>query len=204
MYKVFFNDRIVFLGEGFSEAPGMPFDRFYHYRTREELKTTIEQFSSADQPGNLYISHHNSNELKEAFRACFKLIEAGGGLVFNREGHFLIIRRNGIWDLPKGKLERGEDFETAALREVEEETGLKDLDAVQLIVSTYHTYQLAGKRILKETRWYEMFYSGNRQPVLEANEGITESRWIKPGDTEFNKAGTYGSILDVLSIRNVL
>ncbi len=78
------------------------------------------------------------------------LIEAGGGVVLNDRGEFLVILRNGIWDLPKGKLEKGEDFATAAMREVEEETGLHGLKMLDPLSSTYHTYNLKGKRILKK------------------------------------------------------
>lgn len=204
MYKVFFNDRTIFLGERFPGQPGNSSELVYQYKNREELKKTIERFSSGGKIRNLYISNADPVELEAAFRACFKGIKAGGGLVFNPRGCFLAIRRNGVWDLPKGKLEKGETFEEAALREVEEETGLKGLETVQPLISTYHTYQVDRQPVLKETQWFEMFYPGSREPVLQEKEGITEARWVKPRQTGFMKKGAYGSILDVLSIRDLL
>jgi hypothetical protein len=142
--------------------------------------------------------------LIEEFKACFRSIEAGGGVVRNHKGDFLAIKRNDIWDLPKGKLEKGENFETAALREVQEETGLMGLTLGAPIVSTYHTYLLKKDKILKKTRWFEMKYSGKAEPVLETKEGITEFRWVKPGSTDFIRKNTYSSILDVLYAADLL
>jgi 8-oxo-dGTP pyrophosphatase MutT (NUDIX family) len=109
-----------------------------------------------------------------------------------------------VWDLPKGKLEKGEKYEEAALREVGEETGLIDLEVVQPLLSTYHTYPLKGERILKKTRWFEMKYHGNAPPRLQEEESITDYRWVTPGITDFIRKDTYKSILDVLYFREVL
>ena len=115
-----------------------------------------------------------------------------------------MIYRNGIWDLPKGKLEGDEDFLAAASREVEEETGLRGLQVVEPLVSTYHTYHLKKKRILKKTKWFEMLYPGNAEPQLQAREGITDYRWVLPGNTGFIRENSYASILDVLYMRELL
>ena len=133
-----------------------------------------------------------------------KLIEVGGGVVLNDSGEFPMIHRKGTWDLPKGKLEAGEDFRSAAFREVEEETGLSGLQVIEPLVSTYHTYHLEDKHILKKTKWFEMHYSGEAEPVLQAREGITDCRWVKPGSTGFIRENSYASILDVLYMRNLL
>ena len=204
MYKVFFNDRTAFFGEDFSGIREKNNNLFYRFRNSRELQEIVTQFSSSTQIRNLYLFHEDLSMLMKEFKACFTLIEAGGGLVFNRKGEFLAIKRNGVWDLPKGKLEKGEDFETAALREVMEEAGLKKLASVRPIISTYHTYPMKNQMVLKKTQWFEMLYPGKKEPVLQAEEGITKHRWVKPGEADFLRKNTYGSILDVLRIMDVL
>lgn len=204
MYKVFFDDRTVYFGDDFARAFERNRGLFYRFNNLQELKALIHLYSSLEQIKNLYIFHEDMLMLQEAFKACFNMINAGGGLVFNTSGEFLAIRRNGRWDLPKGKLEKGENFEQAALREVEEETGLHGLVSLYPLLSTYHSYPLKGERILKKTRWFEMLYRGTSDPVLQEAEGITDYRWVQPGSTGFIRSNTYKSILDVLYMREVL
>jgi 8-oxo-dGTP pyrophosphatase MutT (NUDIX family) len=204
MYKVFFNDRTVYFGDNFSRAFARNKGLFYKYNNFTELNELIELFSALEQINNLYIFHEDMLMVIEEFKACFHLIEAGGGLVFNARHEFLAIKRNGVWDLPKGKLEKGEDFQGAALREVKEETGLSGLKLVEPLISTYHTYRLKNKKVLKKTRWFEMAYLGEEKPVLQADEGITEYKWVTPGSTDFIRQNTYASILDVLYLRKLL
>jgi len=204
MYKVFFKDRTVYFGDDFSKAFGKNKGLFYKYNNIQELNELIDVFFALKQISNLYIFHEDMLSLIEEFKSCFSFVEAGGGLVFNSEGNFLVIKRRGVWDLPKGKLEPDEDFETAALREVKEETGLKKLELGQPIISTYHTYQQSDERILKKTRWFEMSYSGKGKPRLQSGEGISEAVWVVPGQTDFIRKNTYPSILDVLFIKQLL
>lgn len=204
MYKVFFNDRTVYFGDDFSRAFVKHKGLFYKYNNFHELNELVGMFELLNKIDHLYIFHEDMIMLFEEFKACFKLIEAGGGVVMNEQGEFLTIFRNGTWDLPKGKLEKGEDFPTAAMREVEEETGLQGLQLVDPLTSTYHTYRLKKKSILKKTKWFEMLYMGDSTPVLQEEEGITDYRWTHPGETAFIRENSYGSILDVLYMRKLL
>lgn len=204
MYKVFFKDRIVTLGEDLPGASAVPDQQIHRYHNQSELKELILQFDRKEQIGHLHIVHEDISTLTKAFRACFICIDAGGGVVLNEKKEFLVIKRNGVWDLPKGKLEKGEDFGTAALREVEEETGLVGLEMKQLLVSTFHTYPLGEILVLKETRWFEMRYHGQAKPILQETEGITAYRWVKSGKTGFIMKNSYRSILDVLKTRELL
>lgn len=204
MYKVFFKDRFVTLGEVLQDHTREKDQLKHRYKGRSELKEAVDQFASMEELKQLHIYHSNLPGLQEAFRSCFTCINAGGGVLVNHEGEFLAIKRNGVWDLPKGKLETGEDFETAALREVEEETGLTGIKLVQPVISTYHTYELPGQQVLKRTQWFRMFYPGNRPTRIQKSEGITESRWVLPGETAFISLNTYGTILDVLTTCGLL
>ena len=204
MYKVFFDDRVVYLSERAPGGRAGTAQTFMEFQGLPELWKLMDKFANNDQTRELHIFHKDLAELTAAFTSCFKCINAGGGVVLNEEGEFLVIERNGVWDLPKGKMEKGEDFETTALREVEEETGLTGLEISGLLLSTFHTYPLKGKMILKETQWFEMLQKGGGKPVLQAEEGITAYRWVKPGNTAFIRMNTYASILDVLSLKKLL
>jgi ADP-ribose pyrophosphatase YjhB (NUDIX family) len=92
----------------------------------------------------------------------------------------------GKWDLPKGKIEKGESLEQAALREVEEETGLKELILEKFINNTFHIYtERNGEKILKTTYWFKMTYVGNEKPTPQIEEGISEVSW--KNETAINK-----------------
>jgi len=204
MYKVFFEDRTVFFGDDFSRAFIKHKGLFYKYNNFIELNELVGLFDSLTQIKNLYVLHENILSVFEEFKACFTVMEAGGGVVLNKAGEFLMIQRKGVWDLPKGKLEKGEDFRAAALRETEEETGLTALEVVEPLVSTYHTYHLSDKWILKKTKWFEMHYRGTAAPKVQGREGITDYRWVKPGSTGFIRENSYPSVLDVLYMRDLL
>jgi len=140
--------------------------------------------------------------LKSAFFKHFTLIKAAGGLVKNGAGEILLILRRGKWDLPKGKLDKGETLEACALREVSEETGLKNLELGQLIQITFHTYSLFGKHILKETHWYAMTAKGKESLVPQTEEDITEIRWVKKTELKKYLSNTFETIAEILSAEN--
>lgn len=113
-------------------------------------------------------------------------VKAAGGVILRRapgsggEQQVLLIRRNGVWDLPKGKLEGGESIEECAIREVEEETGVKPLQLIQPLCETCHRYREGDLQIEKSTQWYLMSAgseSAFEQMVPQREEGITELRW---------------------------
>ena len=123
--------------------------------------------------------HPDLDELKKAFFKRFTLVLAAGGLVKNEKGEFLLIFRRGKWDLPKGKADKGEDLATCAIREVKEETGLKDVKLDRPLGVSYHTYHEGSKHILKETHWWLMRSPGNDQLIPQEKEDITEVKWVK-------------------------
>ena len=122
------------------------------------------------------------------------VVKAGGGLVYNKAGEALFIFRNGKWDLPKGGMEKGEDIEETALREVEEETGVTGLKIVQKLQKTYHVFKRNGTYKLKITHWFEMKTSFNGMLVGQANEGIEKVAWLKPGEIKEVLGNSYENI----------
>lgn len=204
MYKVFFKHRTLYLGEAPPDLADPDASLFYRYNSTAELRELIDSFCEMKHIGNLHIFHDNLNLVIKEFKSCFLNINAAGGIVVNDREEFLVIKRNGVWDLPKGKLDEGEDFESAAVREVEEETGLGGVVLDYPLVSTYHTYREGNHWVLKQTRWFRMHCSGHTELFLQESEGITDSKWIRRGEAELVRANTYGSILDVLSTDNLL
>ena len=124
---------------------------------------------------NLY--HKIPEKLERFLFKKLKVVEAGGGMVFNDKKEILFIRRNSKWDLPKGKKEKGETHEEAAIRETMEETGVQDLEVKRFITKTYHVFKRNDKYRLKVTYWYEMYTSYDGELVPETNEGIKKVRW---------------------------
>ncbi|MEO8823945.1 MAG: NUDIX domain-containing protein [Ginsengibacter sp.] len=138
------------------------------------------------------------SKLKTVFFKHFELIKAGGGLVKNKRSEILMIFRRGKWDLPKGKLDEGESIVECAKREVEEETGLHHLKVISPLVLTYHTYNLFGKHILKETHWYLMEADENEKLIPQTEEEISEIVWVKKEDLKKYLSNTFPTITTVL------
>lgn len=204
MYKVFFNERIVLLTDDFIRNFQLRYGLFYKYRNVDDLKELISFYWKLKRINTLFIFHHDIEELRERFKSCFHQVNASGGLVCNTDGKYLIMKRREKWDLPKGKVNPGETFEQAALREVSEECGLNGLEIINPLISTYHSYFLDDQTILKRTCWFEMTYSGNQEPVPELDEDITEIMWMDKEELGLIKDNTYPAILDILIYKNLL
>lgn len=113
----------------------------------------------------------------EHFASQYRLIHAAGGIVQNEKQEILMIFRLDKWDFPKGKVEAGEEYAEAAVREVEEETGLKNITLGEPLPSTFHTYELHGEPILKETHWYTM-QAHSQSLTPQTVEDITQAVWV--------------------------
>jgi 8-oxo-dGTP pyrophosphatase MutT (NUDIX family) len=126
-----------------------------------------------------------------------KPISAAGGIVV-RKDELLFIRRHGLWDLPKGKIEKNERIEQAAIREVEEECGIHGVKIKEHLIDTFHTYENKGKRYLKRTYWFRMAYNGSKDTIPQTEEGITEASWVDEDDLRIVFNETYPSIVQVI------
>lgn len=127
-----------------------------------------------------------------------KIIMAAGGVVENEKGELLLIYRKKHWDLPKGKLDEGESIEQCAVREVEEETGLKNVQLGPFIELTLHQYEENGELVTKKTAWYRMKGSSSDQLTPQTEEQIEDIRWVKPAELEPYIENTYPNIILIL------
>jgi len=201
MYKVFINDRpliFVSLDEKinsnsfsivYTNPSAQQFDDMYTFLNAE----TYEKRSGLVFCDNVKASF-------ELFSRPFKIIEAAGGLVTSSTGNMLWIKRLGKWDLPKGKIEKGEFQDMAAIREVEEECGIANLNLQDFIGTTYHTYFHKGKHVLKPTYWYAMKIDGEPDLIPQTEEDITACEWLSKDEVEAKAMpDTYASIADIYS-----
>lgn len=172
MYKVFVNEKKLTLSK-YPEDMEKKL-RFEGFATLEIAVDLLQNTSCPEM--NVY--GEDIEEIWEDFTHMFKVIEAAGGVVTNSSDEILFIHRIGKWDLPKGKIEKGESLEQAALREIEEETGLKELILEEFLNNTFHIYtERNGEKILKTTYWFRMTYVGNETPQPQTEEGITAVSW---------------------------
>ena len=135
-------------------------------------------------------------EFMEKMLSKVKRINAGGGLVADEKGNYLMIYRNGTWDLPKGMQEEGEEISITAQREVAEESGVSATPQ-KLLVVTWHAYRMYGSLNVKSIWWFKMIADKNSTPRPQTEEGIEKCEWVTPEDLDYRLANTYPSILDV-------
>lgn len=123
----------------------------------------------------------HQQKAKKIIRVDLKQIKAGGGVLYryiNSEVEVLLIKRSGVWDLPKGKLEEGEEIDQCAVREVAEEVGISLPDIDQYLCDTYHEYEESGELVGKTTVWYSMIHKPHVEMTPQTEEGITDLQWL--------------------------
>ncbi len=141
-----------------------------------------------------YIYHPNNEEILKKFTKKIPMEVAAGGVVTNKEGRVLFIYRNNKWDLPKGKLDKGETIEECALREVEEETGVKNLKIENFLKTTYHIFKSGGKYRLKEVHWFAMKTNYKGELKGQKSEGIVKVKWKGPKKIQKALENSYTNI----------
>ena len=135
----------------------------------------------------------------DGFRSTCVPVDAAGGAVTDERGRLLVIHRLGRWDLPKGKVDAGEALPEAAVREVKEECGLREVSIVRPLCDTWHTYERGGERHLKRTSWVLMRASSAERLVPQHEEDIHEVAWMDADGVRRVKAGTYATVRAVIS-----
>jgi 8-oxo-dGTP pyrophosphatase MutT (NUDIX family) len=138
--------------------------------------------------------------IKKRMKNPINPVDAAGGVLFRNvenQPEVLLIYRNGVWDLPKGKKESEESFEMCAVREMREEVGIEDVQIIDYIMDTYHEYEINGKKEGKTTKWYAMKSNQLSQKLIpQKEEGITDVRW-KPL-THAKEIVGYENLIEVL------
>jgi len=141
----------------------------------------------------------STEALQHQLQNKYQMIDAGGGVVQNENGNVLMIYRRGKWDLPKGKRDDDESIDECALREVREETGLKELHLQDKICDTFHIYNQRGNSLLKRTAWYKMTASEKEKLSPQQEENILEAKWISTEKLSPIVYKSYEAIREVLS-----
>ena len=198
MVKVFFLNKTIYLTSNLMDYHQKKDTVLVRIHSLDELQMMHDELVNKNQFIEVYFYHENEKLLLSSFSLSFKVIEAAGGLVKNSKGEYLFIFRNGKWDLPKGKIEKGEGIKVAAVREVEEECGISKLKILKELDSTYHVYHQDGKAILKRTYWFEMVCEDDSKLIPQEEEGITEVKWIAKKDFDQVNDNTYDSIKEVM------
>lgn len=174
--------------------------RVKNVRLPEEVKALVDSFKSGKEEGTVFVTGDDTGWILDSVRGEFKEVNAAGGLVKDGNGHCLVIKRNALWDLPKGHQEEGEDIKVTALREVEEETGITGLELGGLICITDHCYIRDGIWHMKHTWWYDMSSRDSSAPVPQTEEDISEAIWVPESIVQELVMTTFPSIIEVFSI----
>ncbi len=162
-----------------------------------EVTRALATLERSPTLNGLHLFHADVEHVWEVFRECHVFVAAAGGAVTDEQGRLLVIRRMGVWDLPKGKVDTGEGLAEAAIREVREECGLDQVAITGELPSTWHTYERKGKQHLKRTDWFQMRASSAEALVPQVEEDIEEVRWAHRDELAQLKASTYPSLLPV-------
>ena len=199
--KIYFSDKPLFLCNAVDETI-QPYVHHDDAVLIDELnshtvKAMIHEMQQQSVHAGVFF-HPDLEELKKAFFKKFTLILAAGGLVQNENEEILLIFRRGKWDMPKGKLDKGEKLEDCAIREVEEETSLTKVELVSPLAITYHTYHEGTRFILKESHWYTMKAKGEQILFPQTEEDILALRWINMDDLDKYSKDCFPSVSDIL------
>jgi 8-oxo-dGTP pyrophosphatase MutT (NUDIX family) len=204
--RIYYNDKPIILTtdrEGY--ANDEPSAVNYSTFVGAELQSFDDALLDVQRPGIMgaIIEDISEDALLAQLNVMYTTIDAGGGLVYNEQGAMLMIFRRGKWDLPKGKLDKGESIAECALREVKEETGLVTLTLGEKICDTYHIYTQDNEQFLKRTAWYKMNGSSADRLTPQKEENILEARWISEKDIAPFATKSYEAIREVLKIAGV-
>ena len=198
MYKIFHENKALVFPK--IEGDALKFDATSQESDRYDadlLCNFLPEWLDERDPGDTFIHEVSENAVALALKETFRMAPAAGGVVV-KDGQFVSIVRKGIPDLPKGHIEQGETPEVAALREVEEETGIGKLHIINELPSTWHCYLEHDEWTLKRTYWYLMESEETIQPKPQTEEGITEIKLIGNEGIEDFLKNTFRSISEIL------
>jgi 8-oxo-dGTP pyrophosphatase MutT (NUDIX family) len=200
MYKIFINNTPLYLMETHAvstEWKNQPKSIVMPYIDRKSLFWYIDKLEKNAEMNYILLHSNDLEKLWADFKSIYKIIQAAGGVVENVDGKTLLIFRRNFWDLPKGKIDKGETKEHAAVREVQEETGIQQIELLNPVRTTYHTYPQKEKRILKETFWFKM-KTQETDLLPQAEEDIEQAIWVDLKTFLTPELPIYKNILEVL------
>ncbi len=203
MYKIYINETPLYLTDSPQTPEGLNSDldilKGRYMGKTKMLLNYIDTLEKTKKYDAVQIFSKDFETLKKDFKSLYKQLDAAGGLVFNDKNEVLFIFRRDFWDLPKGKIDPGETKEEAAVREVQEETGLKNIELGKKLITTRHTYKnRKGKRIIKKTFWYKMTTTDS-DLIPQTEEDIEMAIWKTIKDFFAEKPVVYKNIVEVLN-----
>ena len=199
--KIYFDDKPLFLCDNV-DATLQPYIHhddavFIDELNLHTVKSMIHEMQETSVHAGVFF-HKDLKELKDAFFKKFTLVKAAGGFVLNVNNEVLLMFRRGKWDLPKGKMDKNETFEECAIRETEEETGLKNIKLISPLITTYHTYHEGSRYVLKETKWFTMEVNSDQKLIPQAAEQISKLEWVGKNELKKYLHNSFPSVTDVL------
>ena len=197
MHKIYLEKRCIIICSPDEPALSDPNSMELHLGGTRDIPSLVDMFETSPSLSRIYIPTDDIEATYKGFCSQFKEVNAAGGLVSNRRGDVLLIRRNELWDLPKGHQEAGEDISVTALREVQEETGVLKLRLRKLICVTDHCYRRNEIWHLKHTWWYDMLYTDPVDLTPQREEDITKAAWVARSGLSPYLKNTYPSIVEV-------
>jgi len=203
MYEVFLNEYQLVLATEINISSKDNIDKIIDIQNVADFFALLSAIEKNHDAGAGSIFCRISPELPAILPDNLRQIQAAGGLVTDRSGRFLFIRRWGRWDLPKGAVEKNESSTQAAIREVWEECGLDQLEIVKELPDTFHLYRSrhirsANNWVLKKTSWFEMFHDGNGHTSPQVEEDIAECKWFEKSELEEALSSTYAGLRKML------
>jgi 8-oxo-dGTP pyrophosphatase MutT (NUDIX family) len=198
MYKVFIDNKVIIFTNEWKKS--LKTQEFVLFNTLSHGEFDLVKCRNELPIGCWVIVLTDTPEqtINQVF-AHYDFIEAAGGIV-KRKNKYLFIERHGLWDIPKGKMEKGELPEVTAVREIEEECGIQAPKVRKLIGITFHTYDYKGTPTLKKNWWYALDYNGPKVTEPQSEEAITQAVWLAKKEWKTVLENTYDSIREVLDL----
>lgn len=204
MHKIYFEKRCIIICSPSDDMLSDPNCVEFRPGTELSLGPLVRMFQQTSSISKIYIPAADEDAAYRRLCSEFREVDAAGGLVRNRRGDYLLIRRMGLWDLPKGHREPGEDVDVTALREVREETGVQELELQGLICVTDHCYFRDGVWHLKHTWWYDMLYTEPVELVPQREEDISKAAWVAKSSLPPFLKNSFPSIVEVFHEGRIL
>jgi 8-oxo-dGTP pyrophosphatase MutT (NUDIX family) len=204
--KIYFNDKFIeFIQSESQVSHNQSIKKTLTLKDEnKELKKIIDTFLSDSKSYSIIVSDKNIERVLSTLKTMFYYIEAAGGFI-EKDKKYLCIHRHGRWDLPKGKLELNETIEAAAVRECEEECGIKQLHITKQLASTFHIYPYKKGFALKQSFWFYMQTNYSEKLIPQIEESIDEVRWFSEQEIKsLVLPDTYYTITDVIKAALVL